>query len=249
MRRSAGLGGVPHSGDLPSLRVCRRKARNSICPKRTWVCLCGVDYRSATAHPHQCRIHEAAPRICGILRSGLVYQALDCCHRGWMVPSLRRMVSGSFNAFWNDCLYAGNAIQWGSLAIPDISAARRATGWNKSGARRPAFRGRGQLPIAAPGLRECAQRSGLSFVRFTRLRHFDGAVDRALKAILGDYADLLHTPQVPPSLAQCLQYLQFLHALHGSAPTQVANEAPEAIVISTTQTRALGQIMCVRWGI
>jgi hypothetical protein len=63
-----------------------------------------------------------------------------------------------------------------------------------------------------------------------------------------DYADLLHTPQVPPSLAQCLQYLQFLHALHGSAPTQVANEAPEAIVMSTTQTRALGQTMCASRG-
>jgi hypothetical protein len=27
--------------------------------------------------------------------------------------------------------------------------------------------------------------------------------------------------QVPPSLAQCLQYLQFLHAEHGSLPVQV----------------------------
>jgi hypothetical protein len=32
----------------------------------------------------------------------------------------------------------------------------------------------------------------------------------------------LQTPHAPPSLAQCLQYLQFLQALHGSAPVQVA---------------------------
>jgi hypothetical protein len=38
-------------------------------------------------------------------------------------------------------------------------------------------------------------------------------------------ADRLQMPQLPPSFAQCLQYLQFLHALHGSLPVQVANEA------------------------
>jgi len=32
----------------------------------------------------------------------------------------------------------------------------------------------------------------------------------------------LQTPHVPPSFAQCLQYLQFLHALQGSEPVQVA---------------------------
>jgi hypothetical protein len=32
----------------------------------------------------------------------------------------------------------------------------------------------------------------------------------------------LQTPQVPPSFAQCLQYLQFLQAWHGSEPVQVA---------------------------
>jgi hypothetical protein len=32
----------------------------------------------------------------------------------------------------------------------------------------------------------------------------------------------LQTPHFPPSFAQCLQYLQFLQALHGSAPVQVA---------------------------
>jgi hypothetical protein len=33
---------------------------------------------------------------------------------------------------------------------------------------------------------------------------------------------LLHTPQVLPSFAHRLQYLQFLQALQGLAPTQVA---------------------------
>jgi hypothetical protein len=32
----------------------------------------------------------------------------------------------------------------------------------------------------------------------------------------------LQTPHVPPSFAQCLQYLQFLQAWHGSEPVQVA---------------------------
>lgn len=32
----------------------------------------------------------------------------------------------------------------------------------------------------------------------------------------------LHTPQVPPSLAQCLQYLQFLQARQFALPVQVA---------------------------
>ena len=35
----------------------------------------------------------------------------------------------------------------------------------------------------------------------------------------------LQTPHVPPSLAQCLQYLQFLQAWHGSAPVHVAKNA------------------------
>jgi len=33
-------------------------------------------------------------------------------------------------------------------------------------------------------------------------------------------------PQVPPSFAQCLQYLQFLHALHGSLPVHVEKDSP-----------------------
>ena len=32
----------------------------------------------------------------------------------------------------------------------------------------------------------------------------------------------LQTPHFPPSFAQCLQYLQFLQALHGSEPVHVA---------------------------
>jgi hypothetical protein len=39
----------------------------------------------------------------------------------------------------------------------------------------------------------------------------------------------LHTPHFPPSLAQCLQYLQFLQAWQGSAPVQVAAEVPDGI--------------------
>jgi hypothetical protein len=35
----------------------------------------------------------------------------------------------------------------------------------------------------------------------------------------------LQIPQVPPFSAQCWQYLQFLHALHGFAPTHFATEA------------------------
>jgi len=39
----------------------------------------------------------------------------------------------------------------------------------------------------------------------------------------------LQTPHFPPSLAQCLQYLQFLQALQGSAPVQVAENASSGI--------------------
>lgn len=46
---------------------------------------------------------------------------------------------------------------------------------------------------------------------------------------------------MPPSFAQCLQYLQFLHALHGSLPVQVERETPEAIAMSKAQRRAFGQ--------
>jgi len=39
----------------------------------------------------------------------------------------------------------------------------------------------------------------------------------------------LQTPHFPLSLAQCLQYLQFLQAWQGSAPVQVAAEVPTGI--------------------
>lgn len=36
----------------------------------------------------------------------------------------------------------------------------------------------------------------------------------------------LHTPHVPPPALQCLQYLQFLHAVHVRLPVQVAAPNP-----------------------
>ena len=61
---------------------------DSLCSGCTGICWCGVDDRPTTAHPHQCRIYEAAPRVCGILRNGLAHQALHCWRRGGMVLSL-----------------------------------------------------------------------------------------------------------------------------------------------------------------
>ena len=74
--------------DLRSLCVCRRETGDSIYSGCTQICWCGVDDRSVTTHPHQCRLYEAPQRVCGILRNGLAYQARDCCRRGGMVPSL-----------------------------------------------------------------------------------------------------------------------------------------------------------------
>lgn len=51
----------------------------------------------------------------------------------------------------------------------------------------------------------------------------------------------LHIPHFPPSFAQCLQYLQFLHALQGSDPVQVdEGDAKESSVLPkmTTETNA-----------
>jgi hypothetical protein len=56
----------------------------------------------------------------------------------------------------------------------------------------------------------------------------------------------LHTPHVPPSLAQCLQYLQFLQALHGLLPVQVANDEPAITKASKVQTKAIGQNLLAR---
>ena len=47
----------------------------------------------------------------------------------------------------------------------------------------------------------------------------------------------LQAPHAPPSLAQCLQYLQFLQALHGSLPVQVAKEASATTPIKSGSRR------------
>jgi hypothetical protein len=43
------------------------------------------------------------------------------------------------------------------------------------------------------------------------------------------------------TLAHCLQYLQFLQALHGLAPVQVANDAPDATMVRRVHTTTIGQ--------
>src|ERR1700677_1200869 len=53
------------------------------------------------------------------------------------------------------------------------------------------------------------------------------------------YADDLHTPHVPPSFAQCLQYLQFLQALHGLAPVQVASAVCERTMARIVHANAI----------
>jgi hypothetical protein len=42
---------------------------------------------------------------------------------------------------------------------------------------------------------------------------------------------------VPPSFAQCLQYLQFLHALHRSEPVHVAEKAGIETVIRAIKSK------------
>jgi hypothetical protein len=44
-------------------------------------------------------------------------------------------------------------------------------------------------------------------------------------------AAYLHTLQVPPSLLQCLQYLQFLQALHVPVLLQVASSVQQSPAI------------------
>lgn len=51
----------------------------------------------------------------------------------------------------------------------------------------------------------------------------------------------LHTPHVPPSLAQCLQYLQFLHAVHGVLPVHVPKLASAAIPPARNTAKATAQ--------
>src|SRR2546429_3929415 len=64
--------------------------------------------------------------------------------------------------------------------------------------------------------------------RLQRLRFGDTSLSCSLitRTHPGSY---LQTPHFPPSLAQCLQYLQFLQAWQGSAPVQVAAEVPTGI--------------------
>jgi hypothetical protein len=54
--------------------------------------------------------------------------------------------------------------------------------------------------------------------------------------------DHLQTPHFPPCFAQWAQYLQFLQALHGSLPVQVAKEASAVITVTTAKTATRGQI-------
>jgi hypothetical protein len=63
------------------------------------------------------------------------------------------------------------------------------------------------------------------------------------------YADGLQTPHVPPSFAQCLQYLQFLQALHGLAPVQVANDDPPIMNDTRANASSIDQTLCVFLGI
>jgi hypothetical protein len=55
-----------------------------------------------------------------------------------------------------------------------------------------------------------------------------------------DAHDYLQTPHFPPNFAQWAQYLQFLQALHGSLPVQVAKEAL-ARIVTTDKTATSGQ--------
>lgn len=57
-----------------------------------------------------------------------------------------------------------------------------------------------------------------------------------MTAVEGHYFFGLHTPQVPPAL-QCLQLLQFLQALHESAPEQVAASGPQHMSIVRAEAR------------
>lgn len=58
--------------------------------------------------------------------------------------------------------------------------------------------------------------------------------------------DYLHTPHLPPSFAQCLQYLQFLHALQFLAPMHLAlASAPieDANIIAENATAVASRIV------
>lgn len=58
-------------------------------------------------------------------------------------------------------------------------------------------------------------------------------------------ADRLQTPHLPPSLAQCLQYLQFLQALQGSPPVQVDKDSPLIAPSNRGVARIASQMLCL----
>jgi hypothetical protein len=67
---------------------------------------------------------------------------------------------------------------------------------------------------------------------------------RKCSFLFGNYAlkiDHLQTPHFPPCFAQWAQYLQFLQALHGSLPVQVAKEASAEIIVTTAKAATSGQ--------
>jgi hypothetical protein len=65
-------------------------------------------------------------------------------------------------------------------------------------------------------------RPAVAITRMTPTTSPEMAASRGL--VIAFRRAYLHTPHFPPSLAQCRQYLQFLHALQGSLPVHVAAE-------------------------
>ena len=54
----------------------------------------------------------------------------------------------------------------------------------------------------------------------------------------------MHTPQLPPSREQCLQYLQFLQARQEALPVHVAAQADEVVKVRMkTKERNLSVFM------
>ena len=53
----------------------------------------------------------------------------------------------------------------------------------------------------------------------------------------------MHTPHEPPFWEQCLQYLQFLHALHDELPVQVAQTSVSISPTEVERTTLVGSIV------
>src|SRR5271156_4255826 len=64
-----------------------------------------------------------------------------------------------------------------------------------------------------------------------RLHKRTGTVNILIGCPRTQFVYYLQTPHLPPSLAQCLQYLQFLHAWQGSAPVHVAEKKSETAYV------------------